>query len=137
MTATQVWYRFTDHKVPIPFSLGLFGEEEDYRLKISLNRYWVAKETNCGVWLTSCRPAPNGWIPSWADKRFLNLSGRTHWAWPTIGDAWRSYGIRKRRQVGYLQSQLERAQRGLSQSNTDFSEIVKAHGIHLEEFDHP
>ena len=130
MTTSQTWYRFTDRKVGLPY-------DEDYKLRIVLERFWVAKETRCGVWLTSIRPAPNGWIPDWAHKRFVNLNGRRHWAWPSIADAWISYGARKECQVGYLEAQLERARRGLNESRIDFSEVVKAHGIHIEEWDQP
>lgn len=72
--------------------------DEDYgitnrRVVIQLRDYQVQKETPQGYWIY-----PKRWVSKTANKRF---------AYPTLKEAWRSFKLRKKRQIQILSLRLE------------------------------
>ena len=62
-------------------------------------------------------------IDVWGRKKFVLLSGRKRFAWPTKEEALFSFQKRKEAQIRILKNQLETAEEGLRLSKCD-SEII-------------
>jgi len=71
-------------------------------------RYKILKETKCGVWIETGKF-------DWNRKKFVKLKHsngvkvRKRFAQPTEKEALKSFIMRKRRQIGILEAQLEQA----------------------------
>jgi hypothetical protein len=72
---------------------------------VGLQAFCVAKETPCGVWLDV-----------YCVRRFVLRESRKRFACPTEAEALESYVARKQSQVKILKSQLELAERRLSEA---------------------
>ena len=68
---------------------------------------------------------PKGvWIDVWGLKKFVLLSGRKRFAWPTKEEALFSFQKRKEAQIRILTSQLKTAEEGLRLSQLTMKEIT-------------
>lgn len=74
-------------------------------------RYEDTHGTGPQVWLRRfrvIRTTPKGvWLDDYGVQRFVLNDARKRWAYPTIELARNSFLIRKRKQIGWLQSQLD------------------------------
>lgn len=119
------WFRFSDVRVSTGFNEWTECST-GYKIGIILRVYRITKRTRCGIWLAG---DPYG-LP-----KFINLNARRHWAWPTIEQAWNSYGIRKERQVQILEDRLESAKKALAEAKLSLDEANgKHHFVHPRYF---
>lgn len=67
-----------------------------------LIEFRTLKETPCGFWIYQ--------ISDWRNnKRWVSKTSRKRYAYPTVEEALDSYLIRKRKQIGYAEDTIERA----------------------------
>jgi hypothetical protein len=66
--------------------------------QIILSEFNVRRHTPKGVWISS----------GWFGEKWVSLSGRKRYAYPTKEAAMDSFKIRKNKQLGHLERQLQR-----------------------------
>lgn len=107
---SEVLYRYED--VQYAALADEFGESRGVGyLDIQLHEFRVVKRTPKGVWVQ--------YSYGGSYKRFVLMSGRKRFAWPSIEEAAASFRARKRRQVSILRAQLGRAERALEIFNRE------------------
>lgn len=99
----DTWYRYDDIRYAAPLD-----EYENPvgpgRVEVELRSYQVQRVTPKGVWLSRY----------FGDPRFVRLSARKRFAYPTPEEALESFVARKTRQLSILQAQAEKVERALA-----------------------
>ena len=82
----------------------------EYGSKLILKEYEGVKETPCGWWIQTKR----NFLPTFKEKRkWVSLSGRKRYAYPTIEEAQINFKTRRLRYIDILRSRLYSAQEEL------------------------
>lgn len=126
---SKFWFRFDSS------ATGYFDEFEYFHptphVDIRLSRFKELEETKCGVWI-----AKYEYMQTYLDrkvpreeKRFTLRKSKKKYAYPTIEEAWASFGLRKKRQCSILKSQLELAESSRKASTIPLEEALKLYNI--------
>lgn len=107
-----------------------FADGEYSTAEVEFDEWRVARLTPRGYWVVpdGCwHHIEYGWLvfgKDWPyDKRFILDGSRRRWAYPTREQAAESFLIRKQRQIGHLERQLESARQLLAEAEKTLANI--------------
>lgn len=99
----DTWYRYDDIRYAAPLD-EYENPRGPGRVAVELRSYQIQRVTPKGVWLSRYFGAP----------RFVRLSARKRFAYPTPEEALESFMARKTRQLSILRAQAEKVERALA-----------------------
>lgn len=113
----DTWYRYDDIRYAAPLD-EYENPRGPGRVAVELRSYQVQRVTPKGVWLSRY----------YGDPRFVRLSARKRFAYPTPEEALESFMARKKRQLSILHAQAAKVERALAAGKALQAKALPADG---------